>query len=71
MGRNLKTAMLTWGGVVFIALALVVAGALYIRLRWQRSPQAYRAMTVQNQTHLQRVGQTSKASGLGRSARSR
>jgi len=27
-----------------VALALVLAGALYIRLRWRRSPQAYRAM---------------------------
>lgn len=29
---------------VVIALALVLAGALYIRLRWRRSPRAYRAM---------------------------
>ena len=27
-----------------IAAALIAAGALYIRLRWRRSPQAYRAM---------------------------
>lgn len=37
--------MMTWGWVVLIALALAVAGAVYIRLRWRRSPQAYRAMT--------------------------
>jgi hypothetical protein len=30
--------------MVFIALLLVTAGALYIRLRWRRAPQAYRAM---------------------------
>jgi endonuclease YncB( thermonuclease family) len=29
---------------VAIALALIAGGALYIRLRWRRSPQAYRAM---------------------------
>lgn len=29
---------------VVIAAALIAAGALYIRLRWRRSPQAYRAM---------------------------
>jgi hypothetical protein len=29
-----------------IALTLVVVGALYIRLRWQRSPSAYSAMIV-------------------------
>jgi hypothetical protein len=29
---------------VVVALALVVAGGLYIRLRWNRSPRAYRAM---------------------------
>jgi hypothetical protein len=27
-----------------IVLALAVVGAIYIRLRWQRSPRAYRAM---------------------------
>ena len=30
--------------LVVIAAALIVVGALYIRLRWWRSPQAYRAM---------------------------
>src|SRR6266851_491158 len=29
---------------IVVSVALVVAGALYIRLRWRRSPQAYRAM---------------------------
>jgi hypothetical protein len=32
--------------MVFIALLLLAAGALYIRLRWRRAPQAYRAMIV-------------------------
>jgi len=36
--------MLNWRWLVFIALALIVGGALYIRSRWRRSPQAYRAM---------------------------
>jgi hypothetical protein len=36
--------MLSWGWAIFVALALVVAGVLYIHLRWRRSPQAYRAM---------------------------
>jgi hypothetical protein len=30
--------------MVFIALLPVAAGALYIRLRWRRAPQAYHAM---------------------------
>lgn len=29
---------------VAAVLALVIAGALYIRVRWRRSPHAYRAM---------------------------
>ncbi len=29
---------------VVIAFTLVVSGALYIRLRWHRSPRAFRAM---------------------------
>jgi len=36
--------MLNWRWLVLIALALIVGGALYIRSRWRRSPQAYRAM---------------------------
>jgi hypothetical protein len=28
----------------FVTLALIVGGTLYIRLRWRRSPQAYRTM---------------------------
>jgi hypothetical protein len=32
------------GANVTLAAALVVAGAVYIRLRWHRSPRAYRAM---------------------------
>jgi endonuclease YncB( thermonuclease family) len=36
--------MLNWRWLVLVALALIVGGALYIRLRWRRSPQAYRAM---------------------------
>jgi hypothetical protein len=33
-------------GAILGALALVLAGGLYVRLRWRRSPQAYRAMIV-------------------------
>jgi hypothetical protein len=36
--------MLTWKLPILIAILLVAGGALYIRLRWCRSPQAYRAM---------------------------
>ena len=36
--------MVTWKSVIIMAVVLVVVGALYIRLRWHRSPQAYRAM---------------------------
>src|SRR5271169_6125074 len=36
--------MLDWRWIPLVALALIVAGALYIRLRWRRSPRAYRAM---------------------------
>jgi hypothetical protein len=36
--------MLNWRSTVFIMFVLVIAGALYIRLRWRRAPQAYRAM---------------------------
>jgi endonuclease YncB( thermonuclease family) len=38
--------MLTWKWTVLLALALVVGGAVYIRLRWRRAPQAYRAMVA-------------------------
>jgi hypothetical protein len=37
---------MTWMRAIVVGLGLVVAGALYIRLRWHRSPQAYRAMLV-------------------------
>ncbi len=33
-----------WATSALIALALALGGALYIRLRWRRSPHAYRAM---------------------------
>ena len=36
--------MLNWRWLVLIALTLIGGGALYIRSRWRRSPQAYRAM---------------------------
>ncbi len=36
--------MTAWAATCLVALALVLAGGLYIRLRWRRSPQAYRAM---------------------------
>jgi len=38
--------MLTWKWGIVVALALVAGSALYIRLRWRRSPQAHRAMIV-------------------------
>jgi hypothetical protein len=36
--------MPNWSWSIIFALALASAGALYIRFRWRRSPQAYRAM---------------------------
>lgn len=36
--------MVPWKSAIVIAAVLAVVGALYIRLRWRRSPQAYRAM---------------------------
>jgi endonuclease YncB( thermonuclease family) len=37
--------MLTWTGLAVILAALLAGGgALYVRLRWRRSPRAYRAM---------------------------
>ncbi len=36
--------MTAWATSALVALALVLAGAFYIHLRWRRSPQAYRAM---------------------------
>jgi hypothetical protein len=36
--------MVTWNSGMVIAAVLVFIGTLYIRLRWRRSPQAYRAM---------------------------
>ena len=35
---------MTWAWVVAVGLGLVAGGACYIRLRWHRSPHAYRAM---------------------------
>lgn len=35
---------MTWAWIIAVALGLVVGGACYIRLRWRRSPHAYRAM---------------------------
>jgi hypothetical protein len=32
-----------WTSAIVVALGLVSGGALYVRLRWRRSPQAYRA----------------------------
>src|SRR5271170_5100306 len=37
---------MSWTYAIVAALALVLAGALYVWLRWRRSPQAYRAMMV-------------------------
>ena len=31
---------------LIVAFALLIGGAVYVRFRWQRSPQAYRAMIV-------------------------
>ncbi len=36
--------MTAWAATGLVALALALAGGLYIRLHWRRSPQAYRAM---------------------------
>src|SRR5216684_4030803 len=36
--------MVSWASSLIVAFALVVCGAVYVRFRWQRSPQAYRAM---------------------------
>jgi hypothetical protein len=38
--------MLIWNWTLLAALVLVVVGAFYVRLRWRRAPQAYRAMIV-------------------------
>jgi hypothetical protein len=38
--------MLSWMSAIVIAAALIAGGGLYIRLRWRRSPQAYRAMVA-------------------------
>ena len=37
---------MTWESAVLVAAALLFGGALYIRLRWRHSPQAFRAMIV-------------------------
>jgi len=37
---------MSWTYAIGAALALVAAGALYVRLRWRRAPQAYQAMIV-------------------------
>jgi len=36
--------MLNWSSATITAAALIVSGGFYMRLRWRRSPQAYRAM---------------------------
>jgi len=38
--------MASWNIVITITIVLLVSGAIYVRLRWHRSPQAYRAMIV-------------------------
>jgi len=38
--------MQTWASALILAAAIIVGGALYMRLRWRRAPQAYRAMAV-------------------------
>jgi hypothetical protein len=37
---------MTWHWTIFAALVVVATGALYIQLRWRRSPHAYRAMVA-------------------------
>ncbi len=37
---------MTWNWAAIIAASLVGAGALYVRLRWRRAPQAYTAMVA-------------------------
>ena len=36
--------MVSWASSLIVAFALLIGGALYVRFRWYRSPQAYRAM---------------------------
>ena len=44
--------MTAWAATGLVALALVLAGGLYIRLHWRRSPQAYRAMIALAACHF-------------------
>ena len=34
--------MVSWFSSIIVAFALLIGGAVYVRFRWQRSPQAYR-----------------------------
>jgi len=36
--------MVSWASLLIVAFALLIAGAIYVRFRWRRAPQAYRAM---------------------------
>ena len=36
--------MVSWASSLIVSLALIIGGAVYVRFRWRRSPQAYRAM---------------------------
>jgi hypothetical protein len=38
--------MISWATPIGLCVVLILSGAFYIYLRWRRSPQAYRAMTV-------------------------
>jgi len=38
--------MVSWPSSLIVSLALLIGGAVYVRFRWHRSPQAYRAMTA-------------------------
>lgn len=40
----MDTGISTWNVSILAALAFVTVGALYVHLRWRRSPQARRAM---------------------------
>jgi hypothetical protein len=42
--RNGRLVTMTWIWAAVVALGLIIAGALYIRLRSRRSPHAYRAV---------------------------
>ena len=36
--------MVSWASALIVSFALLIGGAVYVRFRWRRAPQAYRAM---------------------------